>query len=212
VRGIETQDEVDGFDVEQHPYGPQGGGVPGVVRLVRRRLDVSQRALALRLGVSQSQVARWETGRTSPRAEVLLRLVRMAGLDVVLLGPDGTEEPAMRADGARDRGGRRYPAHVDLAARTWWLPPDAACRADTPLLMEAARRRREPRVTFHTSAWRKHGLRAAFGQPVDHPALHQPAAEVQFRDEQWLERRDALRREVQERIRRGAAERGWLSA
>ncbi|WP_191280514.1 helix-turn-helix domain-containing protein, partial [Nocardioides flavus (ex Wang et al. 2016)] len=46
--------------------GPFAGQVPGLVRRVRRILDVSQRGLAALLGVSQSVVARWETGRTSP--------------------------------------------------------------------------------------------------------------------------------------------------
>ena len=180
MQGIGKLD--DQLDVEANPFGPEGGGVPGVVRLVRRTLDVSQRALAVILGVSQSQVARWETGRTSPRAEMLIELARMAGLDLVLHDGEGAVEPPMRADGARDHAGRRYPAHVDLQARDWELPRDAACRADTPLLLAAARRRLDPAIRFHTT-WRKHVLRSAFGQPVDHPSLRQLIAEVQFRDE-----------------------------
>ena len=50
--------------------GPFDGGIPGLVRRIRRILDVSQRGLAALLGVSQSVVARWETGRTSPRMSV----------------------------------------------------------------------------------------------------------------------------------------------
>jgi hypothetical protein len=50
--------------------GPFDGGTPGMVRRIRRILDVSQRGLAAILEVSQSVVARWETGRTSPRASV----------------------------------------------------------------------------------------------------------------------------------------------
>lgn len=202
MAGIETREERDRFDVQTHPYGPCDGGVPGVVRLVRRRLDVSQRALAARLGVSQSQVARWETGRTSPSAEMLLRLARLAGLTMELLDDAGTVQPPMREDGARDRAGRRYPAHVDLDARGWWLPEGAASLADFWQLLESARRRRDPRIRFHTSAWRKHGLRHAFGQPVDHPSHEQLVAEVQFRDDAWLERREAARRAREERLRR----------
>ena len=48
--------------------GPFDGGLPGMIRRIRRILDVSQRGLAALLKVSQSVVARWETGRTSPRA------------------------------------------------------------------------------------------------------------------------------------------------
>ena len=40
--------------------GPFAGQVPGLVRRVRRILDVSQRGLAALLGVSQSVVARWD--------------------------------------------------------------------------------------------------------------------------------------------------------
>jgi transcriptional regulator with XRE-family HTH domain len=55
-------------------------GLPGMIRRVRRILDVSQRGLAALLKVSQSVVARWETGRTSPRARVVEQLLRMAPL------------------------------------------------------------------------------------------------------------------------------------
>ena len=60
--------------------GPFDGGMPGMVRRVRRILDVSQRGLAAMLDVSQSVVARWETGRTSPRMSVMERMLRMARL------------------------------------------------------------------------------------------------------------------------------------
>ena len=60
--------------------GPFDGGIPGMVRRIRRILDVSQRGLAALLDVSQSVVARWETGRTSPRMSVVERLLRMARL------------------------------------------------------------------------------------------------------------------------------------
>ena len=57
-------------ELEWLAMGPLDGGIPGLVRRVRRILDVSQRGLAALLGVSQSVVARWETGRTSPRSSV----------------------------------------------------------------------------------------------------------------------------------------------
>lgn len=201
MQGILTLWETDKFDYEGNPYGPWPDGVPGVVRLVRRRLDVSQRGLAAQLGVSQSRVARWETGRTAPSAELLIEMARMAGLHLQVVDEHGSRETPMRGDGARDRAGRRYPAHVDLQARGWRVPADAASRGDFWQLVEAARRRRDPRVTFHTSAWRRHALRAAFGQPVDHPSLEQLVAEVQFHDDAWLEKREASRRLIRARIR-----------
>ena len=67
-------------EVEWYLMGPFDGGVPGLVRRVRRILDVSQRGLAVLIGVSQSVVARWETGRTSPRMSAMERLYALAGL------------------------------------------------------------------------------------------------------------------------------------
>ncbi len=102
--------------------GPFDGGIPGTVRRIRRILDVSQRGLAAILEVSQSVVARWETGRTSPRASVVERLLRLARLQVTVRDEDGREVGPMRADGARTHGGSRFPAHVDLCATGWWVP------------------------------------------------------------------------------------------
>ena len=212
MKGIHAEAETERFDFAGNPHGPWPGGVPGVVRRVRRRLDVSQRTLAARLGVSQSRVARWETGRTVPSADMLVQLARMAGLHLELLDDAGAVEPAMRGDGARDRAGRRYPAHVDLRARGWRVPADAPSRADYWQLVDEARRRQDPQVLFHTSAWRKDGLRHAFGQPVDHPSLEQLVAEVRFHDDAWLERREASRRAQRERIRAAAHARTRLTA
>ncbi|MCY4726135.1 helix-turn-helix transcriptional regulator [Nocardioides sp. STR2] len=69
-----TDDELDWLHM-----GPFDGGVGGLVRRVRRILDVSQRGLAELLGVSQSAVARWETERTSPRVSVLQQMLRLRG-------------------------------------------------------------------------------------------------------------------------------------
>ena len=103
--------------------GPFDGGIPGMVRRVRRILDVSQRGLAALLDVSQSVVARWETGRTSPRMSVVERLLRMARLRMSFHDEDtGERVGPMRADGARTHGGSRYPAHGDLTATGWWVP------------------------------------------------------------------------------------------
>lgn len=188
---IETLEEIDEFDDELNPYGPRGGGVSGVVRRVRRILDVSQRDLAALLGISQSQVARWETGRTSPRAEMLVRLVRMARLELTLRDSDGDLERPMRDDGARDRAGRRYPAHVDLAARRWWSPRGSESSIGHRLWVRRSRAVREPAVSYHVKRWRRQALRQAFGTPVDHPSLIQLAAEVEWCDERREDRRVA---------------------
>ena len=71
-----TEDEIGWYLM-----GPFDGKIPGLVRRVRRILDVSQRGLAALLEVSQSVVARWETGRVSPRASVLHALLTDGGAD-----------------------------------------------------------------------------------------------------------------------------------
>ena len=97
--------------------GPFDGGIPGLVRRVRRILDVSQRGLAALIGVSQSAVARWETGRTSPRASVLHDLLSAAELRTSVHDEEtGEQVEPMRDDGARQHGGSRFPAHTDLRA------------------------------------------------------------------------------------------------
>jgi transcriptional regulator with XRE-family HTH domain len=175
--------------------GPFGGGIPGLVRRVRRILDVSQRGLAALLRVSQSVVARWETGRTSPRAEVVEDLLRRARLEVTVVDRHGERVVPMRADGARTRGGSRFPAHTDLRARGWWVP--RALRAMTSVeafaWVDRSRRDGVPAIRCRTSPWLKRLERWAYGVPDDHPALHQFVAEVRFLDEQREDRRHARR-------------------
>lgn len=166
--------------------GPFPGGTPGMVRRVRRILDVSQRGLAALLGVSQSVVARWETGRTSPRVAVVERLFGLARLRVTVHDEASGEvvEP-MRDDGARNRGGSRFPAHTDLRVRGWWIP--RAMRtwtsADAYSWQQRARRDRDVAIGHCTSPSWKRIEREVWGMPVDHPARHQLVAEMQSRDE-----------------------------
>jgi transcriptional regulator with XRE-family HTH domain len=52
------------------------------VREARRRAGLSQRALAARAGVSQSLVARIESGNVDPSFDRWLQLVRACGFDL----------------------------------------------------------------------------------------------------------------------------------
>ncbi|GAB3027627.1 hypothetical protein GCM10011376_17210 [Nocardioides flavus (ex Wang et al. 2016)] len=178
-------------EVEWYAMGPFDGGIPGTVRRVRRVLDVSQRGLAAILGVSQSVVARWETGRTSPRASVLQQLLRLAGLGSRVHELEtGEEVEPMRDDGARDRAGRRYPAHVDLYVGGWWRPRGIESTADILGWRRRSRSRRAPRVVFHTSL--RHLYRLLDGTPVDHPAHDQLVAEAVHLDELREQRRQRI--------------------
>ncbi len=174
--------------------GPFHGGIPGMVRRVRRILDVSQRGLAARLGVSQSVVARWETGRTSPRMSVMERLLRMARVQMSFHDDDtGEVVGPMRADGARTHGGSRYPAHGDLAATGWWVP--RRLRAMTSIeafeWRDHSRRVGDPAIRCRLSPSWKHLHRWLHGTPDDHPAVHQLVAEVRYVDECREDRRRA---------------------
>ena len=171
-------------EVEWYLMGPFDGGVAGLVRRVRRILDVSQRGLAALIGVSQSVVARWETGRTSPRVSVVEQMLRLAGLAGSVHEIDSGElvEP-MRDDAARDRGGRRYPAHVDLRVTGWYVPRGLECTADLGLWRRRSRARADPRVQHQTCAVLRWRDRRAFGTPVDHPAHQQLVAEAEHLDD-----------------------------
>lgn len=184
-----TEDEV-----RWYVLGPFDGKIPGLVRRVRRILDVSQRGLAAILDVSQSVVARWETGRVSPRACVLHDLLRMAGLTVAIQDENGVEVTSMRDDGGRDTGGRRYPAHVDLTVRGWWVPRGVeSTMADHSLWTHRSRARKIPLVRFRTCPVLRRIERRLHGTPEDHPSLHQLVAEAVHLDEVKAERRDRAR-------------------
>ena len=53
-----------------------------ILREARARAGLSQRALARRAGVAQSEIARIEAGRQEPAFRTLERLVRAAGFDL----------------------------------------------------------------------------------------------------------------------------------
>lgn len=171
-------------ELEWYLMGPFDGEIRGLVRRIRRMLDVSQRGLAAILDVSQSVIARWETGRTSPRASVLHELLRLAGLHATFHEDETGEgvEP-MRDDGARDRGGRRHPAHVDLTVRGWWCPRGVETTVDLLVWQERSRERRDPAIRFRTSPALRRIDRMLAGTPVDHPALEQLVAEADHLDE-----------------------------
>lgn len=174
--------------------GPFDGEVPGLVRRIRRILDVSQRGLAELLEVSQSVVARWETGRTSPRVSVVQHLLRLAGLHARFYD-DGTGEEVepMRDDGARDRRGRRHPAHVDLSVIGWWAPAGMRSSIDFYTWQDRSRARRDPRIRFRTCRHLRRLERLMYGTPEDHPSLDQLAAEAEHLDEVREERRRRAR-------------------
>lgn len=60
----------------------------------RKRAEITQTELASRMGTHQSVVARWETGKTQPTLETVIRAVEAAGLELTvnISGPDPDPE------------------------------------------------------------------------------------------------------------------------
>lgn len=102
-------------------YAPGGTGLNGeavgaMMRLARRRLGLSQRALADALSWDRAKVGRWESGRVPEGFEEVVSLARMLGFDLVLRDrePDRWAEWDDPAEHLLDRADRRFPAHLEL--------------------------------------------------------------------------------------------------
>ena len=66
-----------------------------MMRAMREKKDMSQQAVALEIGVERSTVAKWESGKSRPRAELLPKLAKLFGCSIEeLLVPDGSEKTA----------------------------------------------------------------------------------------------------------------------
>jgi len=59
------------------------------IREYREALNLTQKEMAERLGVEQSSVSMWETGKASPRADMLLRIAKLFGCTVGDLFKEG---------------------------------------------------------------------------------------------------------------------------
>ena len=90
-----------------------GGVAAALVILAREEAGLSQRALAERAGVSQSEVARIESGRREPSIPTLQRVLAGAGVELRF-----RLEPVDRHDRIlQEREGHRLPAESEAAAR-----------------------------------------------------------------------------------------------
>lgn len=100
-----------------------------LLRLARRRAGLTQRELARRLGVPQSQIARIESGAAVPRVDTLDRFLSACG---------ETLESAPRPGIGVDKTGYREMLRLSPRGR---LEAAAAASAGLARLLEAARRR-----------------------------------------------------------------------
>ncbi|HYB22738.1 MAG TPA: helix-turn-helix transcriptional regulator [Solirubrobacteraceae bacterium] len=88
-----------------------------LVAIARQRAGLSQRALAARLGVPPSTVARWEAGEHSPSLDSLQSVVRACGLDLVL--GLANRDDSYRCDVARRLAMTPTERVRDLAGGEW---------------------------------------------------------------------------------------------
>lgn len=151
--------------------------LPGLVRRVRRRLGVSQRALAAQLGVSQSRVARWETGRTIPSAADLEEVLALIGASLVALDENGEQVRAMSPLAVRDLADRHYPAHCDPRGAGWWDPPGSMTTVEGAVEWRRSRELGVPRITYDRGVWRAM-MRLGYGTPPDHPTTAEVVADL----------------------------------
>ena len=156
----------------------------GLIRRVRRLAKLSQRELADELGVSQSAVAKWETGRSAPSARMLSRILDVGALSVVVVNDKGSAVRPMNAVAARDAGGRRYPAHMFVWSEGWWAPEGAGTTAWlNPILCRSADLEL-PRVRY--SRWWEKPRPPTLADLLDHPTWHELIAEAR---DGWQPRR-----------------------
>jgi len=166
----------------QTPAADQDGGrqgdaeISGLIRRVRRLVKVSQRELAQVLGVSQSAVAKWETGRTCPSARMLVRILEVAELGLAAVGASGERVEPMKRVAARDAGGRRYPAHAFVWAEGWWAPEGAETTAWYTQILGRSADLELPRVRY--SRWWQLGRAPTLADVDDHPTWGELVAEA----------------------------------
>jgi transcriptional regulator with XRE-family HTH domain len=98
--------------------------ISATLRAGRARLELSQRQLARRAGLSPSAIARLETGGYDPRLSWVLAALAAVGAHLEL--PLAESEQRWRRDGeyVRDNAGRRLPAHLEpyrlRFPHSWW--------------------------------------------------------------------------------------------
>ena len=164
----------------------------GALRRIRRLADLSQRELAEACGISQSSVAKAETGRRGLTVAVLVRLAALAGLRLALLDAAGHEVPPMAADAVRDGANRRFPAHLDtrFGDEDWWHGPERYSRVQPWYTFDRLRHTRD-HWRSRTGTPEDHQLPRPGDSPSERRAARQRAARL--RHEEDRRRRQASR-------------------
>jgi transcriptional regulator with XRE-family HTH domain len=160
----------------------------GALRRIRRRADLSQRQLAESCEISQSVVARAESGYRDIPVALLRRAAALAGLRLALLDEDGKEVPGMAPDAVRDLGRRRFPAHLDTvhSDERWSRYEDQYYRP-------------RPWYTVDRDRAARDALRRRDGTPHDHLLPHPGDSPAERRSRRNAEARRRQKAELQRR-------------
>ena len=93
-----------------------------IVKMTRASQDLSQAAMAHKLGVTRSVISRYETGEYMPPSDVLVKCLRLLGIDLVELVADDLEErndavtKAVKMMARLTSQGNPYPGMEDVLA------------------------------------------------------------------------------------------------
>lgn len=120
------------------PFAEQVGLV---IRAFRRARGLSQRAFAREVGVPQSTLARLEGSASRSSLQTVVDVLAGTGHALGIVDADG--EVVVSFDGqdlvARDRAGRRFPAHREVVAVApgsmrpmWWMLKEYFAGGDQP--------------------------------------------------------------------------------
>jgi transcriptional regulator with XRE-family HTH domain len=80
---------------------------------MRAAAGLSQTELAVRLGTTQSAVARWETGEVSPRLNTLERIAQACGLEAHIVWADHARRSGPASPAGRDPVIEAYKKDID---------------------------------------------------------------------------------------------------
>ena len=161
--------------------------LPGLLRRVRRIADLSQRELAVAVGISPSAVGSAESGARDLPLSVVARIAEVGALRLALVDAEGREIDGMAENSVRDAAGRRLPAHLDprYGDDRWWHGPDRKYRT-------------QPSYTFDRSRDVRDLDRERAGTPDDHQ-LPRPGDSPERRAAERRRARWAAKEEERER-------------
>jgi transcriptional regulator with XRE-family HTH domain len=102
------------------------------LRLCRERARLSQKELASMVGVAQTRVTEWETGKGIPTMDKALRVARALGVSLDYLADDALDEPPPATEERSEAD-----AMILALARRWGYERAVLQLADYPVIRVA---------------------------------------------------------------------------